>query len=79
MNNRTLLDDSPDGLDDLDFDVERANGSDEGPIEAEAIKRPLPAWRRIEEYREMRELNRRVEDDIYGYRPIHSLWDWDAI
>jgi hypothetical protein len=34
-----------------------------------------PAWRRIEEYREMRELNSRLRDEVYGAHPVSSLWD----
>jgi hypothetical protein len=37
-------------------------------------KAGLPAWKRIEELREMRELNRHLCDDIYGSKPIRSLW-----
>jgi len=34
----------------------------------------MPAWKRIEELREMRELNRNIGDDIYGSKPVRSLW-----
>jgi len=37
-------------------------------------KAGLPAWKRIEELREMRELNRHIGDDIYGSKPVRSLW-----
>lgn len=33
-----------------------------------------PAWKRIEELREIRELNRHIKDDIYGSKPVRSLW-----
>jgi hypothetical protein len=33
-----------------------------------------PAWKRIEELREMRELNRHIKDDIYGSKPVRALW-----
>ena len=36
---------------------------------------PTPAWRRIEEYLEMRELNSRLRDEVYGAHPVSSLWD----
>lgn len=38
-------------------------------------KAGLPAWKRIEELREMRELNRHLRDDIYGTKPVRSLWN----
>lgn len=38
-------------------------------------KAGLPAWKRIEELREMRELNRHLCDDIYGSKPLRSLWN----
>jgi hypothetical protein len=34
----------------------------------------MPAWKRIEELREIRELNRHICDDIYGSKPVRSLW-----
>ncbi len=34
----------------------------------------MPAWKRIEELREMRELNRHIGDDIYGSKPVRTLW-----
>ena len=37
-------------------------------------KAGLPAWKRIEELREMRELNRHIKDDIYGSKPVRALW-----
>ncbi|MBI2970313.1 MAG: hypothetical protein HYY36_06180 [Gammaproteobacteria bacterium] len=80
MSNRALRDHPYDGLDDLEFDDDRLRGSgDDSTDPVQAAKRPLPAWRRIEEYREMRELNRQVQDDIYGTRPIRSLWEWDPV
>jgi hypothetical protein len=42
---------------------------------ARACKGGTPAWKRIEELREMRELNRRLRDDIYGSKPLRSLWN----
>lgn len=42
---------------------------------ARAGKGGMPAWKRIEELREMRELNRRLRDDIYGSKPLRSLWN----
>lgn len=38
-------------------------------------KAPLPAWRRIEEYREMRALRERLRDDLYGEKPFQDLWE----
>jgi hypothetical protein len=39
-----------------------------------SAKAGLPAWKRIEELREMRELNRHIKDDIYGSKPVRALW-----
>lgn len=55
--------DSPSGPD--------AAASSRGPANGQ----PVPTWRRIEEYREMRELNQQLRDDVYGANPVASLWD----
>lgn len=74
MNNPGLLDGAIDAFDDsaaaltptperFDFAQSGRNG-----------KAGLPAWKRIEELREMRELNRHISDEIYGSKPLRSLW-----
>lgn len=79
MGNRTLLTEPFDGFSDPEFDDERVSGPGDDPGEpADASKRPLPAWRRIEEYRELRELNRRVQDEIYEERTVPRTPGWDA-
>jgi hypothetical protein len=63
-------------LSDLKGGVDLSMAS-EAPCSAGSCNDPpaMPAWRRIEEYWEMRELNKRLHDEVYGTPPVSSLWD----
>ena len=78
MNNPTLDDAIVVAFDHVDIDDTMAElAGDSAFCAAVKARHDLPAWKRIEEYREMRELNRHLMDDVYGSKPVQTLWDGD--
>ena len=74
MNNPGLLDGAFDAFEDPTSVSISAPERFEFAQASRNSKDGLPAWKRIEELREMRELNRHIGDDIYGSKPVRSLW-----
>ena len=78
MNNPALDAGLASAFDNFDVDEDIVSGSDDRTFTpAGKCRQSMPAWKRIEEYREMRELNRHLMDDVYGSSPVQSLWDGD--
>ena len=74
MSNPGLLDGAFDAFEDPTATSASVPDSYEFAQSGRNAKAGLPAWKRIEELREMRELNRHIGDDIYGSEPVRSLW-----
>ncbi len=74
MSNPGLLDGAFDAFDDPVSTPTFGSDRFEFAQASRNSKAGLPAWKRIEELREMRDLNRHISDDIYGSKPLRSLW-----